>query len=283
VADDDKVAVSYYDKLKSEDLVQWARPLIERAGYKVRFGDGKLVPDTSMHHDTPWHHTVPGDKLDCGMHMTITHNVVFKNLGVDWVPAFCQECWKVVVRPKTLLALFALENIQLRMKRNAKCGIEVRESVHGLYGGYFYNTSLESGRECHAAVREAVDAEPLLGPDTVVLLKRGCTEYEMEHGDSSKWKVTPAQEHVEEIIHRLVVSNTNFSPQPPHLVTRVHRRWIEFAYAAGDETYKHFTGGKPLYPAYVTYHDEPSREDNKSAAVKKKAAASRKRQTKGKK
>ncbi|KKL67647.1 hypothetical protein LCGC14_2132920, partial [marine sediment metagenome] len=42
--------------------------------------------------------------------------------------------------------------------------------------------------------------------------------------------------------------------QPEHLVRHIHRKWIEFAYKNGDETYKHFTNGKPLYPAYRTYH-----------------------------
>jgi hypothetical protein len=189
-------------------------------------------------------------------------DVLFKHMDVDWVPSDCQGCWKVVVRPPTLLALFALEHLQKRLDRPSKCGIEVRESVHGLYGGYFYNLSLEDGRECYAAVRAAVDADELLGPDVPVLLKRGCTEYELEAGPSDEWKVTPDQERAEAEIKRLFVSDHNFSAQPDHLVTRVHRKWIEFAYAAGDETYKHFTNGEPLFPPYVTYH-EPETDTQK--------------------
>jgi len=254
---DEKVEASYYDKLKSEDLIEWARPLIEGAGYRLRFGDGKLVPDTSMHHDTPWHHTNMTDRLDCGMHMSIMWKVIFTGLGRDWVPSFCQECWKVVARPKTLLQLFAVEGVQEKMQRPSKCGIEVRPEVHGLYGAYWYNDSVESGRECYAAVRKAIDEDPVLGPDVDVLLKRACTEFERRGGPSDKWTVTPAQEHVEEIVHRLIKSNTNFSPQAKHMVTRVHRKWIEYAYANADETYAYFTGGEPLFPPYVTYHEEP--------------------------
>ena len=246
---------SYYDHLKANDLVTWAGPLIEKAGYRVRYGDGKLTVESSMMWDTPWHHVVHNDSLDCHMYMTIKHNVIFKQLGKPWVPMRCQNCWKVVVRPKNLLGLFALESIQHRLQRPGKCGIEVRDTVHGLYGGYFYNESLEAGRECYETVRKEVDEEELLGPDVVVLLKRGCTEYEMEHGDSKDWKVEPDQERIEALVDKLIVSSTNFSPQPNHLVTKVHRKWIEFAYAAGDETYKHFTNGKPLYPPYRTYHD----------------------------
>ena len=65
-----KVVVSYYEELKSKDVIDWARPLIERGTYRLRFGDAHIIPDTSMHHDTPWHHTNMSDRWDCGMNMT---------------------------------------------------------------------------------------------------------------------------------------------------------------------------------------------------------------------
>ena len=248
---------SYYKKLVSEDVVTWALPLLQRAGYRVRPGDGHFTVESSIHPDTPWHHVKHSDKLDCHLYHAVMHDVLFKNMEVDWIPADCQQCWKVVVRPPTLLALFALEAVQKQLELPCKCGIEVRESVCGLYGGYFYNLSLEEGKRCYEIVRKAVSDEPLLGPDVPVLLKRGCTEYEMEHGRSDEWAVTDEQLRAEKIIKETFVSDHNFSSQPEHLVKRVHRRWIEFAYAAGDQTYKHFTNGEPIYPPYVTYHDEP--------------------------
>lgn len=282
MSDEEKTVVSYYDKLKSEDLIEWARPLIERAGYRVRFGDGKLEPTTSMHHDSPWHHTCQSDELDCSMRMSIMWKVVFNGLDADWVPSECQECWKIVCRPPTLLGLFALEALQLRLGYSAKCGIEVRPWVCGNYGGYWYCKSKEEGRERYNELRKEIDEDPALGPDVPLLLKRGCTEYELKHGPSDKWEVKPAQLHVEEIVKRLIHSGTNFSPQAKHLVTRVHRRWIEHAYSVGDETYKYFTNGEPISPAYVTYHDEPSREDKGAAGAKagKKSAPLKKKRSK---
>jgi len=42
-----------------------------------------------------------------------------------------------------------------------------------------------------------VDAD---GRTTRIILKRACTEYEHEIGDSSKWTVTPEQNFIEDII-----------------------------------------------------------------------------------
>ena len=85
-------------------------------------------------------------------HDVDSSDIAFKAAGKKWVPSKCMGCWKVVVRLKTLKQLFSLLQLQMRMGRPSKCGIEVRESVNGLYGGYFYNHSLEEGLECYSAV-----------------------------------------------------------------------------------------------------------------------------------
>jgi hypothetical protein len=283
--DEGKVQASYYEKLKSEDVIYWALPLIEQGGYRLRFGDCHIIPDTSMHHNPPWHHTMMTDRFDCGMNMTIMHNIIFQRLpggARRWIPSRCQGCWKVVVRPETLLQLFRIEEIQKRLERPGKCGIELRGfkpkpglvNVHGRYGAYWYTPSVEEGRECWRAVQDALDADPVT-EGIKAILKRACTEYEALYGDSSKWEVTPAQLHVEDIVHRKVESGTNFSPQAEHVITRVHVDWIEFACAVGDETYLLFTGGKPIHPTYRTYHDEEPEKPKPKRKTKKKKSAPR--------
>jgi len=261
----------FYGQLVADDIIGMMQPLIEKAGYRCRYGDGKLFVDLSMATDTPWHHIKYDPALNCHTWHTLLFDVVFPQLGKKYVPIKCQQCWKVVVRPKTLLGLFALEAIQTALGHSSKCGIEVRPSVGGLYGGYFYNHSQQAGLECYKVVRAAVDAESLLGPDVTVLLKRACTEFEHACGPSDKWEITDEQRHVEVLVDRYVVQDINTSPQPEHSITRVHRRWIEWAYQNGDETYKNFTNGNPLYPPYVTYHHLADEEEK--PAPKKKAKA----------
>ena len=56
---------SYYEMLKARDIISWAEPLIKKAGYRVRYGDGKLEVDSWMVSETPWHHVIHNDELDC--------------------------------------------------------------------------------------------------------------------------------------------------------------------------------------------------------------------------
>ena len=245
---------SYYEQAKANDIISLVRPLLEQGGYKLRDGDGKIYVETFMAFHTPWHHVHHADGLDCHTWHKIMFDVCFRQTGKKFAPSPCHGCWKVVVRLQTLKQLFALLSLQMRMGRPSKCGIEVRETVNGLYGGYFYNKSLEEGLECYSAVRQEIDADPQLGPDVSVILKRACTEFELLCGPSDEWKVTPEQEGMEALINRWFVRDINQRTQPPHALATVHRRWIEWAYQNGDQTYLEFTDGKPIYPKVISYH-----------------------------
>lgn len=241
-----------YDWLVANDFVEWCKPLIDAAGWKWRYTDGKIEIQTEPSiSETPWHHVNPDHRLKCGLWHSIMFGIIGPRVGKRFVPSKCQECYKVVVRPKTVSQLFKLVDIQEKMGRPCKCGIEQRKSVHGLYGGYFYNVGLNEGLECYHAVRKEIDQT--FGPDIQVFLKKACTEYEHACGDSDKWEITPEQLHIENLIERWLVVDNREIKQPEKLVHNTHRKWIEFAYANGDETYAEFTGGKPLYPAYKTY------------------------------
>jgi len=261
--------VSFYQSLKDDDICTWMEPLLDRGRYSLRFGDGHfeaVLP--AMAYKTPWSYVKIHEELDCTLQTSVLFNTVFKILGQEWVPERCQNCWKVTVSLDTLLQLFTMERLQKRQKYQCKCGIEVRPTVSKNYGAYFYSTSIEVGQECYAAVRKMVDEEPELGPGIKVVLKRGCTEFEFLAGDSSRWEVSPEQRHVEDLVSRYVHSGANYCVQPDHVKKHVYRRWIEHAFAIGDLTYLLFTGGKPIAPDYVEYHDGDPREDKGATGAK---------------
>ena len=183
----------------------------------------------------------------------------------------CHNCFKVVIRPPTLRSLFALMDLQKRMGRPSKCGIEIRDTVFGLYGGYFYNWGLDAGLECYEAVRAAIDAEPELGPDVPIILKRACTEFEMLCGPSDKWEISEKQIELESLVNRWFVRDIKHRTQPEHAIANVHRKWIEWAYACGDPTYAEYTNGKPVHPPVVTYQNLKKESKVKKAKVKKGA------------
>jgi hypothetical protein len=203
------------------------------------------------------------------------HQIIFDLISLkqpaekQFVPRNCLSCWKVVVKPRTLEQLFHLLELQKASGRPSKCGIEPRESVNGLYGGYFYNRSIDAGLECYYAVSEMMTADTVLAPlldevdddgkTTRLILKRACTEFEHAVGPSDKWpedynSVSPEQAAIEDIVERWVATDDVVRAQPENVKWNVMRRWIEWAWMHGDPTYAKFTGGKPLYPPYVTYH-----------------------------
>lgn len=248
---------SYYQMVSDDDIISRFRPLLQSGGFHLRDEDGKICAKTpGMAWDTPWHHVVHSAFLDCQRWHKILFDLFSLTMppGSGFVPSACQQCWKVVVRPKTLLGLFSLLDFQRHLNLPSKCGIEVRDYVNGLYGGYFYNHSLEQALECYKTVRAGVNKTPHLGEDVSVIVKRACTEFEMRLGDSSKWKITPRQLSIETVVNKWFVRNDVQRLQPPHAISNVHRKWIEYAYSNGDSTYTHFTDGKPLYKPVKTYH-----------------------------
>jgi len=248
---------SYYGQMVNDDIVSKLAPILQSGGYNLRLADGKICATFQGYGwDTPWHHIQSDVFLDCNTWHRVMFDMFSRTLPKErqFVPSCCQQCWKVVVRPKTLLGLFALLHLQIKMDRPSKCGAEIRESVHGLYGGYFYNHSLQEGLACYEAVRKNVDETMNLGPEIVVLLKRSCTEFEMLCGPSDKWEISEEQVRIETLVNKWFVRDHTMLEQPQNVVSRVHRRWIEWAYMNGDATYLNFTEGEPLYSPYVTYH-----------------------------
>lgn len=265
---------SFYEHLRANDIIGQLEVLLNQAGWNLRNEDGKLfVRHPTIARDTPWLHVRTSPDLDCGLWHQIIFNFISDRLppGEKFVPRHCQQCWKVVVKPRTLRQLFNLLELQKALGRPSKCGIELRDSVPGLYGGYFYNKSLEAGLECYESVKSAMLENEFLAPlldevdddgrTTRLILKRACTEFEHSCGASDKWAVTPEQNAIEDIVERWVVSDRLELSQPENVVWNVKRRWIEWAWKNGDPTYARYTGGKPLYPKYVTYHQPKETED----------------------
>lgn len=240
-----------YLRLDKLDIIAKVRPLLERAGYYLRQEDGVIAPRIpGLAWDTPWIHV----KHDFDAHCEIYHRVFFDEMKV--IPTYCRNCWKVVIRPRTLVELFDLYELEKDLDRPSKCGIEVRSSVHGLYGGYFYNRSEEQGQECYELVRKEVDE--CLSSDVPIILKRYCTEFELELGpsDETPLELTPEEQEVERYILMNFQQDKYHTYQPEHVQAFVMRKWIHWAYQNGDQTYAEFTDDGPLFKPMVTYHNK---------------------------
>lgn len=249
--------MSYYKEISQDNLIRLLAGKLRSGAFSLRSSDQRFVANVQFLWDTPWVHVNPSYRSNCYLWKDITfHEIIEKNLPREkqFAPAGCQECFKVVVRPKTLKQLFALQELQERMQLPSKCGIEIRQSVFGNYGGYFYNRGLEEGLECYKKVRLEVDVDRELGPGVKVLLKRACTEMEHGLGPSNKWELTKGQLDFEIKLRNHFVDDIPMCKQTEESKNYVKARWIERAYDVGDETVFEYNAGEPLHPDYVTYH-----------------------------
>jgi hypothetical protein len=248
--------MSLYHEIKGRNIIAATKHLLAQDVLEMRHSDGKLMsPGFKNTWQTPWVHHRLSYRNNC----YIWKDIVFENIvkqvlpRESWfVPSCCQNCFKVVCRPESLKQLFSLADLQVKLDFASKAGIEIRPSVFGNYGGYFYNRGLSEGLKCYRVVRDAVRDE--IG-DIPVTLKRGCTEMEHGVGPSDRWEVTPAQMAFEELIEQKLVMDVPVVGQSPHAKDYVRQIWIEKAYEWGDETVlEYLDPDNPLYPPYVTYH-----------------------------
>jgi len=243
-----------YEDMKARDLVEPVAGDVKNKA--VELTDEKIVITERLTDDMPWVHQRLAEDRECTRHSTV-YSKLF-----GFIPQNCHHCFKVVVRPKTLRDLFKVREIQKKLDLPSKCGIEEREHVHALYGAYWYcpiDTGLKGARELYQTVRAEVEAA--LGPETGMILKRGCTEMELTFGPSDRWVYSA--EHGEKELHldqRYEIKRRKMI-QPDYIEHRTIARWIEWAYSHGDQTYLEYTE-RPMTRPVVTYHDSEHKDED---------------------
>jgi hypothetical protein len=85
-------------------------------------------------------------------------------------------------------------------------------------------------------------------------IKRGCSNFERKCGPSDQYTFDPRLEALEAYLLQRFVKRPKAKTVPKEMVNAMRLlRMIETAYRIGDETYKDFTGGKPLFAPLVSY------------------------------
>lgn len=245
-------------------------------GYFRRPEDGRIDFKKKMLEDVPWLYVKGGRSQNC----ILWHKIMFNEIhAMGKVPIPCQNCWKVVIMPRNLVELLATWIMQEQMGRPSKCGTEGdRSNTDRLYGGYWYNNSLDEGLECYAAVkaqleRQQVYERELFGvslrccfgnqylpedsePLPQLILKRGCTEMEQHCGPSDKWSYDQAQVEKEALTTDAFAADILGLRQGEYHVASILKTYIHKAFQWGDASYVLFTNGNRLFEPPVTYHDK---------------------------
>ena len=213
--------------------------------------DGKIriLMDAGRDVNSPWIHVNSDPNRNCKKQELIEKLFNF-------IPTVCIRCWKVVVRPKTVIELIQLHNLMEDMNVGkdvyCKCGIEIiRPFVTETYGGYFYTNSLEEG----LARKEEVQAlcDKYIRPGIKVILKRYCSEWELKYGNSKGYNQPKEAKIKEAMIDSSIELPVSTETQSDILKRDIIQRWIEHAHDRGDLSYKQLNNDEPLYSELQTY------------------------------
>jgi hypothetical protein len=240
--------MSYWGELEKQDLIGRLKPLFDKGSLFVDPDDGKIKqPLQVMLVNTPWVFVKQAEWANC----SVWHRIYFNQFRA--IHSGCYSCYKVVVRPQTVKELFELNDVMQRLGLASKSGIEVRDYTKHLYGAYFYCNGLEDGKRIYRIVADVVAKE--LRPDMDVILKRGCTEFEMLHGDSRKYEQSEEDKQVESLLEANLDIPIATYMQPDFVVSHIKRIWLSWAYKNNDKTCLEFNDGKDFVEQPVTYHE----------------------------
>lgn len=249
-----------YDELKRVNFYRLASPDWKRKNY-IDTQTHKVTNDSSVLWSVPWDYINNDSKRQ-----TLCRHAQDLFQMYALVPPFCVGCFKIVVKPERLSQLFLLRDLMYEMAEEdptvwCKCGIEQRMYVPGLYGGYFYTDDRETWRKRYDEVRERVTQR--IG-DISVVMKRYCTEFEKELGDSietEERQPEDAQRVQDFYFHHLDLEKEGLGYQPALVKLEVYQAWIDWGWKFGSEEDRKeiedtYNSGKPLYPKPTTYERE---------------------------
>jgi len=240
--------MSYWKELEEEDILGKLQGLFAKGRLYIDPEDLKIKkPQQVMLITNPWIFTKQAPWMNCAL----WHQIYFNELKI--IHSKCFECFKVVVRPETVKELFGVLEQMEFMGLPGKCGIEPREYVKHLYGAYFYCRGLDEGKYIYQLVKETMERE--IRPDISVILKRGCTEFELMHGDSKKYEQKEYDKKMEALLEEYVDVPIYTFEQPEYLKTHIKKMWLMFAYKNNDKTCLEYNDGEDYIAQPTTYHE----------------------------
>lgn len=189
----------------------------------------------------------------------------------------CLKCWKIVYSPQSVAELIDFHKFQVNLGAPGKCGVEGRDysDALGKYRAFWYcpyDKGLENARKYYERIKKALSDH--FGKEFIqnredtglLLLKRGCTEYERDFGPSDKWdKIDHSRKFnlLETVWADPLEMTEEFAP----LVYTNYKRWLESAKARGDQSAADFMPSKKIGGHAVTYHCSDHKDEDFECSI----------------
>jgi hypothetical protein len=184
----------------------------------------------------------------------LNHFVFSIAYGEVQVPFGCSACYKIWIHPRSLRALFALKGLLDGTPYSSKIKIEALNPLSSnVYLALVYGGDLPETRAAFSVLRPLIDANPQLGLEVPMEIRRGCQNYEQICGASDKYSFTPELSKIEFVLQARFIGKTPSNRTKNQRDAAAKLRMIQIAHQLGDESYQDFTGGKSLSFSAVRY------------------------------
>lgn len=213
------MAALSYDN-QEEEILHVLVPMYE-AGSLTLGNDGKFYATGKQDLSGYWLFTDATRNDDC----SLKFNILFQRFNLV-PPSGCLDCWKIVIKPRTVAECIEVYEIINAMGVQGKAGYDARDYTAGHWAAFVYTGGVKEAQEMWVKVRRAIPIE------IPVILKRGCTEME-EKIPSTRWKVFPEQLEFENKLFSML-EMTGYMQRPEWLKRYKINKWIRKAAAGGD-------------------------------------------------
>ena len=240
--------MALFEDFSEIDVIRPVKHLVDNGSLKLG-KDNTIIVTKEIGVQCPWKFQNMLQDRKCNL----WHDIYFNKYGHQ--AKGCFNCWKIVVKPKSLKELMQMVSLQKKLDLPSKCGIDKRNYTDCLYSGYWYcplEGGLDEARKLYKTVKKEVRKKV---HDMSIILKRGCTEMELRKGPSDSWEWTERDEMLEALLDSVYREETRAGiEQIPILGVHIFTEWVRWAFMHGDETWKEFCS-VPLAMPVVTYHD----------------------------
>ena len=181
--------------------------------------------------------------------------VIYKQKAI---PLACQQCYKVKIYYQNVEQLVSFKAILEKIDHVSKSGCELDSPIsQGIWSSYIYTHGLDMAFDIYDTILNIIQKDPKKWESLRIVIKRGCTEFELALGPSQDWVFENNIAKVEDALLKVFeVRTININKDEIKMKDRsVYINWLKTAHQIGDNSYLKLTNEQSFYPKTTNYID----------------------------